>query len=238
MKNYGLIGESLEHSFSETYFNKKFKKLNLKAYNYNNYEIKNVSAVKELINKNNLIGLNVTIPFKIEIIKILDKLDKNAEITNSVNTIKIEKNKLIGYNTDIIGFEKSIIPIIDKRKNALILGNGGASKSIQHVLKKLNINFTVISRKDNKNYSNLKKEDIISHEIIINTTPLGMYPKIDLSPNILYEFINNKHLAYDLIYNPSETVFLKKAKNNGSKIKNGYEMLKIQADESWKIWNK
>tara|TARA_B110000444_G_scaffold125414_1_gene117843 strand:+ start:306 stop:1022 length:717 start_codon:yes stop_codon:yes gene_type:complete len=238
MKNYGLIGKSLEHSFSETYFNKKFKKLNLKAYNYNNYEIKNVSAVKELINKNNLIGLNVTIPFKIEIIKILDKLDKNAEITNSVNTIKIEKNKLIGYNTDIIGFEKSIIPIIDKRKNALILGNGGASKSIQHVLKKLNINFTVISRKDNKNYSNLKKEDIISHEIIINTTPLGMYPKIDLSPNILYEFINNKHLAYDLIYNPSETVFLKKAKNNGSKIKNGYEMLKIQADESWKIWNK
>tara|TARA_B110000858_G_scaffold127865_1_gene145442 strand:- start:2479 stop:3195 length:717 start_codon:yes stop_codon:yes gene_type:complete len=238
MKNYGLIGKSLEHSFSETYFNKKFKKLNLKAYNYNNYEIKNVLAVKELINKNNLIGLNVTIPFKIEIIKILDKLDKNAEITNSVNTIKIEKNKLIGYNTDIIGFEKSIIPIIDKRKNALILGNGGASKSIQHVLKKLNINFTVISRKDNKNYSNLKKEDIISHEIIINTTPLGMYPKIDLSPNILYEFINNKHLAYDLIYNPSETVFLKKAKNNGSKIKNGYEMLKIQADESWKIWNK
>ena len=238
MKNYGLIGKSLEHSFSETYFNKKFKKLNLKAYNYNNYEIKNVSAVKELINKNNLIGLNVTIPFKIEIIKILDKLDKNAEITNSVNTIKIEKNKLIGYNTDIIGFEKSIIPIIDKRKNALILGNGGASKSIQHVLKKLNINFTVISRKDNKNYSNLKKEDIISHEIIINTTPLGMYPKIDLSPNILYEFINNKHLAYDLIYNPSETVFLKKAKNNGSKIKNGYEMLKIQADESWRIWNK
>tara|TARA_B110000459_G_scaffold128579_1_gene140846 strand:- start:192 stop:908 length:717 start_codon:yes stop_codon:yes gene_type:complete len=238
MKNYGLIGKSLEHSFSETYFNKKFKKLNLKACNYNNYEIKNVSAVKELINKNNLIGLNVTIPFKIEIIKILDKLDKNAEITNSVNTIKIEKNKLIGYNTDIIGFEKSIIPIIDKRKNALILGNGGASKSIQHVLKKLNINFTVISRKDNKNYSNLKKEDIISHEIIINTTPLGMYPKIDLSPNILYEFINNKHLAYDLIYNPSETVFLKKAKNNGSKIKNGYEMLKIQADESWRIWNK
>ena len=238
MKNYGLIGKSLEHSFSETYFNKKFKKLNLKTYNYNNYEIKNVSAVKELINKNNLIGLNVTIPFKIEIIKILDKLDKNAEITNSVNTIKIEKNKLIGYNTDIIGFEKSIIPIIDKRKNALILGNGGASKSIQHVLKKLNINFTVISRKDNKNYSNLKKEDIISHEIIINTTPLGMYPKIDLSPNILYEFINNKHLAYDLIYNPSETVFLKKAKNNGSKIKNGYEMLKIQADESWRIWNK
>ena len=238
MKNYGLIGKSLEHSFSETYFNKKFKKLNLKAYNYNNYEIKNVSAVKELINKNNLIGLNVTIPFKIEIIKILDKLDKNAEITNSVNTIKIEKNKLIGYNTDIIGFEKSIIPIIDKRKNALILGNGGASKSIQHVLKKLNINFTVISRKDNKKYINLKKEDIISHEIIINTTPLGMYPKIDLSPNILYEFINNKHLAYDLIYNPSETVFLKKAKNNGSKIKNGYEMLKIQADESWKIWNK
>ena len=238
MKNYGLIGKSLEHSFSETYFNKKFKKLDLKTCHYNNYEIKNVSAVKELINKNNLIGLNVTIPFKIEIIKILDKLDKNAEITNSVNTIKIEKNKLIGYNTDIIGFEKSIIPIIDKRKNALILGNGGASKSIQHVLKKLNINFTVISRKDNKNYSNLKKEDIISHEIIINTTPLGMYPKIDLSPNILYEFINNKHLAYDLIYNPSETVFLKKAKNNGSKIKNGYEMLKIQADESWKIWNK
>lgn len=238
MKNYGLIGKSLKHSFSETYFNKKFKKLNLKDYQYNNYEIKNVAAVKELIIKNNLIGLNVTIPFKEEIIKILDKLDKLAEITNSVNTIKLEKNKLIGYNTDIIGFEKSIIPIIDKRKNALILGNGGASKSIQYVLKKLNINFTVISRKGDKKYSNLRKEDIISHEIIINTTPLGMYPKIDCCPNILYEFINNEHLVYDLIYNPTETVFLKKAKNNGSKIKNGYEMLKIQANESWKIWNK
>ena len=238
MKNYGLIGKSLKHSFSETYFNKKFKKLNLKDYQYNNYEIKNVAAVKELIIKNNLIGLNVTIPFKEEIIKILDKLDKLAEITNSVNTIKLEKNKLIGYNTDIIGFEKSIIPIIDKRKNALILGNGGASKSIQYVLKKLNINFTVISRKGDKKYSNLRKEDIISHEIIINTTPLGMYPKIDFCPNILYEFINNEHLVYDLIYNPTETVFLKKAKNNGSKIKNGYEMLKIQANESWKIWNK
>jgi len=238
MKNYGLIGKSLKHSFSETYFNKKFKKLNLKDYQYNNYEIKNVAAVKELIIKNNLIGLNVTIPFKEEIIKILDKLDRLAEITNSVNTIKLEKNKLIGYNTDIIGFEKSIIPIIDKRKNALILGNGGASKSIQYVLKKLNINFTVISRKGDKKYSNLRKEDIILHEIIINTTPLGMYPKIDCCPNILYEFINNEHLVYDLIYNPTETVFLKKAKNNGSKIKNGLEMLKIQANESWKIWNK
>ena len=238
MKNYGLIGKSLKHSFSETYFNKKFKKLNLKDYQYNNYEIKNVAAVKELIIKNNLIGLNVTIPFKEEIIKILNKLDKLAEITNSVNTIKLEKNKLIGYNTDIIGFEKSIIPIIDKRKNALILGNGGASKSIQYVLKKLNINFTVISRKGDKKYSNLRKEDIISHEIIINTTPLGMYPKIDCCPNILYEFINNEHLVYDLIYNPTETVFLKKAKNNGSKIKNGLEMLKIQANESWEIWNK
>ena len=238
MKNYGLIGKSLKHSFSETYFNEKFKKLNLKDHHYNNYEIKNVAAVKKLIKKNNLIGLNVTIPFKEEIIKILDKLDRNAKITNSVNTIKLEKNKLIGYNTDIIGFEKSFIPIIDKRKNALILGNGGASKSIQYVLKKLNINFTVISRNGDNKYCNLKKEDIISHEIIINTTPLGMYPKIDLCPNILYEFINNEHLVYDLIYNPEETVFLKKAKNNGSKIKNGHEMLKIQANESWKIWNK
>ena len=238
MKNYGLIGKSLKHSFSETFFNKKFRKLNLKDHHYNNYEIKNVAGVKKLIKKNNLIGLNVTIPFKEEIIKILDKLDRNAKITNSVNTIKLEKNKLIGYNTDIIGFEKSFIPIIDKRKNALILGNGGASKSIQYVLKKLDINFTVISRKGDNKYCNLKKEDIISHEIIINTTPLGMYPKIDLCPNILYEFINNEHLVYDLIYNPVETVFLKKAKNNGSKIKNGHEMLKIQANESWKIWNK
>ena len=238
MKNFGLIGKSLEHSFSETFFNDKFKKLNLKNYHYNNYEIKNVEAVKELIIKKNLIGLNVTIPFKVEIIKILDGLDRNAEITNSVNTIKLEKNKLIGYNTDIIGFEKSLVPIIEKRKNALILGNGGASKSIQYVLKKLNINFTVISRKGDKEYCNLSREDIISHKIIINTTPLGMYPNIEFCPNILYEFINNEHLAYDLIYNPSETLFLKKAKSNGSKIKNGYQMLKIQANESWKIWNK
>jgi len=238
MKKFGLIGKHLQHSFSEDFFKKKFKKLNLDNHYYNNYEIKDVNEVRKLIVDQNLIGLNITIPYKKEIITILDCISNEAEAIGSVNTIKIENQKLKGYNTDVIGFERSIKPLISKRKNALILGNGGASKAVQYVLRKNNINFKIISREGDNNYQNIQRDDIVFNKIIINTTPLGMFPKTETYPNIPYTLLNKEHLVYDLIYNPKETLFLQKARIKGCLIKNGYEMLTIQANASWKIWNK
>ena len=234
---YGLIGENLIHSFSQDFFKKKFENLNLKKYQYQNFEIKNVNEIINIINGNNLKGLNITIPFKSKSLSIVDEIDEHAKNIGSINTLQISKKKIKGYNTDFIGFENSIKPILEKRKNALILGNGGSSKAIQYALRKLNINYKIVSRSGDLNYENLTENDIISNKIIINTTPLGMYPNINDFPKIPYHVLSKEHLAYDLIYNPKETIFLKKAKEMECKIKNGFEMLKIQAEESWKIWN-
>lgn len=236
MKKYGLIGKKLGHSFSREFFNEKFKQLNLKNHYYENYELENLLGLKELIKKNNLNGINVTIPFKEKILKYLDIIDNTAKKIGSVNTIKIKNQKLIGYNTDTSGFEQSIIKLIKNRKSALILGSGGSSKAVQYALKKNNINTTIISRKNEKNYNKLVKEDIINNLIIINTTPLGMYPNIETCPEIPYEYLSHKHLVYDLVYNPKKTLFLKKAENQNCNITNGFEMLKNQANEAWKIW--
>ena len=236
MKKYGLIGKKLGHSFSREFFNEKFKQLDLKNHYYENYELENLLELKEVIKKNNLNGINVTIPFKEKILKYLDIIDNTAKKIGSVNTIKIKNQKLIGYNTDTSGFEQSIIKLIKNRKSALILGSGGSSKAVQYALKKNNINTTIISRKNEKNYNNLIKEDIINNLIIINTTPLGMYPNIETCPEIPYEYLSHKHLVYDLVYNPKKTLFLKKAENQNCNITNGFEMLKNQANEAWKIW--
>jgi len=236
MKKYGLIGKKLGHSFSREFFNEKFKQLDLKNHYYENYELENLLGLKEVIKKNNLNGINVTIPFKEKILKYLDIIDNTAKQIGSVNTIKIKNQKLIGYNTDTYGFEQSIIKLIKNRKSALILGSGGSSKAVQYALKKNNINTTIISRKNEKNYNNLIKEDIINNLIIINTTPLGMYPNIETCPEIPYEYLSHKHLVYDLVYNPKKTLFLKKAEKQNCKITNGFEMLKNQANEAWKIW--
>ena len=236
MKRYGLVGRELGHSFSKEFFNKKFKQLDLKNYYYENYELENLSGLKELINKNNLSGINITTPYKEKILNHLDIIDNTAKKIGSVNTIKIYNNKLVGFNTDIIGFEKSILFAIKNRKNALILGDGGASKAVQYVFKKNNIKITIISRKSSRNYNNLTKEDIINNLIIINTTTLGMYPDIKSYPKIPYEYLNKNHLVYDLVYNPKKTKFLEKAEKQGSHIINGYQMLKKQANEAWIIW--
>ena len=236
MKRYGLVGRELGHSFSKEFFNKKFKQLDLKNYYYENYELESLSGLKELINKNNLSGINITTPYKEKILNHLDIIDNTAKKIGSVNTIKIHNNKLVGFNTDIIGFEKSILFAIKKRKNALILGDGGASKAVQYVFKKNNIKTTIISRKSSRNYNNLTKEDIINNLIIINTTILGMYPDIKSYPKIPYEYLNKNHLVYDLVYNPKKTKFLEKAEKQGSHIINGYQMLKKQANEAWTIW--
>ena len=236
--NFGLVGKRLSHSFSKDFFTQKFKKLNLKSHNYENYEIDNLNELRELIKKNQLYGLNVTIPFKQEIIKYLDEIESNAREINSVNTIKVENNKLIGYNSDIQGFENSFIPIIGKRQKAIVLGNGGASKAVQFVLKKNKIKFIIFSRSGKKKFEDITNSDIISSQIIINTTPLGMYPDINTYPNIPYHALSSNHLIYDLVYNPEETIFIKKAKEKNCLVINGLEMLINQANISWEIWQK
>ena len=235
-KNYGLIGTKLKHSFSKDYFERKFKSLNYKNHSYKNFEINNLNSLRELISKNNISGLNVTIPFKEQILNYVDDLDDSAEKIGSINTIKVNKNKITGFNTDADGFEKSFKPLIENRNSAIILGNGGASKAIQYVLTKNKINFKVISRSGEIKYENLSNLDIINNLILINTTPLGMYPNVHSFPKIPYNLLSEKHLVYDLVYNPKETVFLQKARKQKCKVTNGYQMLLNQADLSWKIW--
>jgi len=235
-KNYGLIGTKLKHSFSKDYFERKFKSLNYKNHSYKNFEINNLNSLRELISKNNISGLNVTIPFKEQILNFVDDLDDSAEKIGSINTIKVNKNKITGFNTDADGFEKSFKPLIENRNGAIILGNGGASKAIQYVLTKNKINFKVISRSGEIKYENLSNLDIINNLILINTTPLGMFPNVHSFPKIPYNLLSEKHLVYDLVYNPKETVFLKKARKQKCKVSNGYQMLLNQADLSWKIW--
>lgn len=246
MKEYGLIGYPLSHSFSEKYFSEKFKKENIKDSVYKLYPLEDIDSFPEFLRKNpNIKGLNVTIPYKESIIKYLDELDMDARMISAVNTIKIKrkagKTKLIGYNTDAQAFETSLKPHLKpQHKKALILGSGGSSKAIQFVLKKLGISCTVATRRPLKAhhiiYWAITKSFIESHLIIINTTPLGMYPDIEKFPDIPYQFLNSDHILFDLIYNPQQTSFLKLGKEKGSITINGQEMLELQADLSWKLW--
>ncbi len=241
---YGLIGKNISYSFSRGYFSKKFETLDLNHHSYVNFDINVINELDEVLKKNktNLKGLNVTIPYKEDIIPFLDSLDKRARKIGAVNTVKItKKGRLKGYNTDFYGFKNSLEPLLEKQhRKALILGTGGASKAVAYALKKLGINYKFVSRKaeDNKmyNYSQLTKEIIEDHLIIINCTPLGTSPNISEKPNIPYEYIGKQHILYDLIYNPAESAFLKSGKDNGAKIKNGLEMLELQAEKAWQIW--
>jgi shikimate dehydrogenase len=237
MKTYGLIGENLSHSFSQQYFQKKFSKERIKDCQYLNFEINDISCLRELIQKKNIKGLNITIPFKEKVIPILDELTEDAKEIGAVNTIQINGNKLIGHNTDIFGFEESITPLLNGRNNAIILGNGGASKAIAFVFYKRDINFSIFSRNLMLKFADITEEVIQKNDIIINTTPLGMYPNADTFADLPYNAINTKHLLYDLVYNPEESQFLKKGMAKGAQIKNGKQMLYLQAEKSWKIWN-
>ena len=237
MKRYALLGKSLSHSFSEQYLSEKFFKEGINNTEYINLELDNLNNLKDKIKKLNLSGFNVTIPYKIEIISKLDFISNQAKIINAVNTVKVIEGKLHGFNTDIIGFTKSIAPLLNKRKTALVLGNGGSSKAIQFALQKLNISWKVVSRNTDFDYHQITKERIDLVDIIINCTPLGTYPKIDEYPKLPYNLLNSKHLLYDLVYNPKQTKFLTFGLANNCSIKNGEEMLALQAEESWKIWN-
>ena len=238
MKIYGLIGKKLTHSFSKSYFKKKFEKDKITDAKYINFEISDIDNLDYIIKKYEPSGLNITIPFKEAVISKLDYLSQEAEQIGAVNTINFLNNKLIGHNTDIIGFKNSITPFLKKNDSALILGNGGGAKAVKFALRQLNINYQTVNRNSKFDYKDLKEKDILKNRIIINTTPLGLYPKIHQYPIIPYNAINSNHLLYDLIYNPDETVFLKKGKNKNAQIKNGYEMLEIQAEKSWDVWLK
>jgi len=237
MNTFGLIGKSLSHSFSEKYFNKKFHNEDIKNCEYKNFELNDISEIKDLISQIKLSGLNVTIPYKQSVIPFLDELTPQAKEIGAVNTIQFKDNKLIGHNTDTIGFLQSIYPLLNERKNALILGNGGASKAVQYALKTLNIKYKIVSRKSSFDYLDISIKSIGYYDIIINTTPLGVYPYIADYPKIPYKKLNESHLLFDLIYNPIESQFLRFGKTRNCIIKNGLEMLEIQAESSWTIWN-
>ena len=241
MKQYGLIGKTLDHSFSKSYFENKFSSENIQNVSYSNFPLESIEEFKSLIKEKTLSGLNVTIPYKTSIIPFLDELSEEAKSIGAVNTIHFKNNKLIGYNTDFIGFHNAIKPFLkNTMEKALILGTGGASKAVVFTLKKIGIKYLCVSRHPNEqqlNYDQLNDPILKHHLLIINTTPLGTSPNINECPNIPYKYISKKHLLVDLVYNPEETLFLKKGRKNLANILNGKSMLIHQAEEAWKIWN-
>lgn len=253
-KLYGLVGRQIGHSFSRNYFTERFKKDELTHYDYVNFDLADISEFPEIIHNNpDLAGLNVTIPYKETVIPYLDKLSKKAARIGAVNTIRFTKSgtrdgagrnevKLKGYNTDCHGFKKSLKPLLQPHhQKALILGTGGASKAVAFALEELGLLYTFVSREPVGNtidYDRVNATTFDNHQIIVNCTPLGMSPNPDNCPPLPYEYFTPKHIAYDLIYNPEETLFLQKAKSQGATIKNGHEMLVLQAEKAWKIWNR
>ncbi len=237
----GLIGKSLKHSFSKNYFERKFTHLSLQAYQYQNYELEEVSEFSSLIKRiPNLAGLNVTIPYKTAIIPHLDRISSEAKEIEAVNTIAIRNGITYGFNTDHLGFRRSLMPLLKTRDyQALILGSGGASKAVQYALQNLGIPFVMVSTRS--------KPDAISYEeagellgrysLVINCTPVGTWPQEQEMPALSLAHVSENHLFYDLIYNPEKTRLLQEAEMRGARVKNGYEMLKLQAEESWKIWH-
>lgn len=251
MRLYGLIGYPLTHSFSQKYFTEKFELEQLTDATYRNFPLERIEEAEHLFNDPDLRGFNVTIPYKETIIPFLDEVDETANAVGAVNTVAVKRNavgkieKKIGYNTDVFGFGESLKSFLAKAPRtqsikALILGTGGSAKAVAAALKRLGIKHTFVSRRVKQDaiiYETLKPQTILEHKLIINATPAGMHPDTNNSPAIPYSFITAEHLLYDLVYNPEETVFLKKGKEQGAQTKNGLEMLHLQAEESWKIWN-
>ena len=243
MINFGLIGKSLSHSFSRSYFEKKFIENELNDHFYKNFELETIEQFSNVLKTQNLKGLNVTNPYKESIIPFLDELSIEAKEIGAVNCINIVNGKTIGYNTDAYGFGQSIKPFLDTTHGrALILGTGGASKAVAYALKKIGVEvfFATSSNKKNTNtffYDEINEGMMSAFKLIINTTPLGLYPNINEAPALPYHLFTDKHLAYDLIYNPEQTLFLKQAKEKGAVTINGLSMLHLQAQKSWEIWN-
>lgn len=246
MRTFGLIGFPLSHSFSKKYFSEKFEQEGIADCKYELFPIENIDAVQALIEEDvTLAGLNVTIPHKVAVLTYLDEVDDAAKEIGAVNCIAIQKSEgkkwLKGYNTDAYGFEESLKPFLKSHHTqALVLGDGGAAKAVKYVLKKLGIAYVSVVRKAIPGailYEEITPEMMSDHLVVINTTPLGTFPAIEAAPAIPYHLLTAQHLAYDLVYNPEETEFLKRAKQRGAATKNGLEMLQLQALRAWSIWN-
>lgn len=244
MQKFGLIGKSLVHSFSKKYFTEKFEKEAIDA-TYELLSLNNLNELRNIIQQESFCGLNVTIPYKTVVLPLLNDIDDKARNIGAVNVIQITQKQndvyLKGFNTDVIGFKNSLKPLLKSwHKNALVLGTGGAAKAICFVLKELGINIQLVSRRktsDTITYEEINEEIIKTNLLIVNTTPLGTFPNIESCPNIPYEFLTDKHLLFDLVYNPAQTLFLQKGLQHGTSVKNGYDMLIEQAEAAWKIWN-
>ena len=248
MKTYGLIGYRLGYSFSKGFFTAKFEDEGLKEHEYVNFELDTIEEFPSIFEKNSQItGLNCTIPYKQQIMDYMDEIDEEATKVGAINTVKIMRSdrgvKLRGFNTDIYGFENSLKPMLnEKHKKALILGTGGASKAIKYILEKLDIDYVSASIEENLFEKEIRYEqidDALLKEslIVINATPLGTFPKVDTCPDIPYDCLTKDHVLFDLVYNPEETLFMKKGKTQGASVKNGLEMLHLQAIKAWEIWN-
>jgi shikimate dehydrogenase len=244
-KIFGLIGATVSHSFSKSYFDEKFFREGLRDYHYELFPLSKIQEIETLLKENKaLCGLNVTLPYKEKVLKYLDEVDPEAKKIGAVNVIKVQNGKLKGFNTDSDAFYESIEKWVpkDRTVKALILGSGGSSKAVQQALTKLGIEFKIVSRdKKHGDYSyeeiNANHKEISDSHLIINTTPLGMFPNTDTMPALDLDHLMKDHYVYDLIYNPARTQFLQKAEMRGATIKNGLEMLHIQAEKSWQIWN-
>lgn len=235
----GLIGFPLSHSFSKKFFQEKFLRDNLPQHSYELFPISSIELLPALIQKEGLEGLNVTIPYKQSVLNYCTCLSNEVQEIRAANCLKIVEHEITAYNTDVIGFEKMLLPLLSfRQQNALILGSGGSSKAVQFVFKKLGIPFSIVSRNNEANftYQSLSAHIVEAHSIIVNTTPLGMYPNVNEFPQLPYHAITPKHLVIDLIYNPNQTMLLAMAAQRGAQIQNGIEMLRLQAEAAWKIW--
>jgi shikimate dehydrogenase len=246
MRVYGLIGYPLTHSFSKKYFTEKFEKEGISGCVYENFEIPAIDAFPALVReRKNLKGLNVTIPYKQEVMPFLSGLDSSAERVGAVNVIKLyEDGRLVGFNSDYYGFRQALLEdFLPEDRNgiaALVLGTGGASKAVRVALEDLNIPYRQVSRRateESMAYQELSEEVVQQHRLIINTTPLGMYPKTDTAPDLPYTALTSGHFLFDLVYNPAQTLFMKKGAARGARVKNGLRMLHLQAEKAWEIWN-
>lgn len=243
MRLYGLIGYPLSHSFSKKYFTEKFEREGLKDYQYELFPVSSIEELPQLLEKHpELCGLNVTIPYKEQVLSYLHSENELVKAIRACNCIDIRNGRLKGYNTDVIGFERSLLEQWQPHhKRALILGTGGVSKAVQYIMQKMGLAYRYVSRKPgvhNYSYEQLTPAIMQEYTLIVNTTPLGMYPNVTEAPPIPYEALTPRHYLFDMVYNPDKTLFLKMGEEKGAAIKNGADMLKIQADESWEIWNK
>ena len=243
MRRYGLIGYPLSHSFSQRYFTEKFEKEGIQDCSYSNFSSSSIGELPAVLADAELCGLNVTIPYKQAVMPFLQVLSPVVEAIGACNCIKIENGVLTGYNTDVVGFERSLVGHLgDHHRSALVLGTGGAAKAVEWVLRKLGIEYRLVTRRPRPDTGDIGYADVDAallkdYTLIVNTTPLGMHPKTEECPPLPYEALGPRHYLFDLIYNPARTLFLQKGEARGAVVENGHAMLVLQAEESWRIWN-